>query len=139
MSSDKYIQHVGFISAIDRGIAYVSLIQTSACASCAVKGVCDAASSESKQFEIPVKGDGWHVGEEVIVKINPMTGFLAVCLGYLLAFILVVSTLLIGLALGLSEARAGLAAILILVPYYATLALFKKRLQRKLHLKIMKR
>lgn len=132
------IDHIGFISAIRDGKAYVSLIQVSACATCSSKSACGVGESEKRHFEIPVDGQ-WHVGEEVIVRVGIGTGFKALWLGYLLPFLLLLTTLIIAIRVGLPEARAGLLSLGILLPYYVGLAMFRKGLSRSMSLKILKR
>lgn len=139
MAVDNHIDHIGFISAIRRGVAYVTLIQTSACASCSVKGSCGVGDTGKKQFEIPVPEGLWHVGDEVVVQLETSTGFFALVIGYLLPFLLLVSALLVFIKVGFSESLAAVIALSLLVPYYVLVALFRKRLSKRLHLKILRR
>lgn len=133
------IDHIGFISAIREGKAYVSLVQVSACATCSSKSACGVGESEKRHFEIPVAGHQWHVGEEVIVRVGVGTGFKALWLGYLLPFLLLLTTLVLAISVGLPEAKAGLLSLGILLPYYLGLAMFRKGLSRSMSLKILKR
>ena len=139
MPVDDHIDHVGFIRAIRKGVAYVTLVQTSACASCAVKGSCGVGDSEKKQFEVPVSEGLWHVGDEVVVQLETSTGFFALLIAYLFPFVLVVTALLVFVRVGFSEALAAVIALSLLIPYYALVSLFRKRLSKRLHLKILRR
>jgi sigma-E factor negative regulatory protein RseC len=133
------IDHIGFISAIRNGKAYVSLVQVSACAKCSSKSVCGVGNSEKRHFEIPVDAKKWQVGDEVMVMVGVSTGFKALWLGYVLPFFLLLITLIVSTKLGVPEARAGLLACCVLIPYYVGLSMFRSTLRKSIHVKIQKR
>ncbi|HEX5170086.1 MAG TPA: SoxR reducing system RseC family protein [Cyclobacteriaceae bacterium] len=133
------IDHIGFISAIREGIAYVSLVQVSACATCSSKSACGVGESEKRYFEVPVHGDQWHVGDEVIVRVSAGTGFKALWWGYIMPFLLLLTILVTTIEAGLPEAQAGLLSLGTLLPYYLGLTLFRRGFAKSMSLKILKR
>lgn len=139
MNPHRHIDHVGFISAVKNGKAYVTLVNTSACASCSARGVCGVGDSEQKRLEVPVPEKQWKVGDEVIVRLDATAGFMALSWGYVFPFLLIVTVLTTLLTVGLRESISGIISIMVLIPYYASLVLLRKSLRRKLPLKIMKR
>lgn len=139
MTAGNYIDHAGFISAVRNGKAYVTIIQTSACASCSVKESCGVKDSEHNHVEIPVPPDQWHVGDEVIVRLKTTTGFLALFLGYMIPFVLVVVTLLVLLRAGFSEGRAGLISLMVLPLYYVLLSRVRRHIQKRVSFNLLRR
>jgi sigma-E factor negative regulatory protein RseC len=133
------IDHIGFISAIRNGKAYVSLVQVSACATCSSKSLCGVGDAEKRHYEIPVEAQQWRVGDEVMVRVNASTGFKALWFGYILPFLLLLTTLITAIAIGLPEQQAGLIALAMLIPYYIGLAMFRSALRRSIQVKLLKR
>ena len=58
-------------------------------------------------------------------------GFTALFLGYVLPLLIVIACLLILTSIKVSELLSGLTSVAILIPYYLTLFLFRKRVNKK--------
>jgi sigma-E factor negative regulatory protein RseC len=130
-SASEVISHPGIVQSLDNGIARVKIQSVAACGSCTVKGACSMAEMEEKIIDIPITDtDTYTIGEMVTVSMNPSLGNLAVVLGYLVPFILVLATLIVSIASGLNEGLAGLLSLAVLVPYYLIIHKNKKRLSK---------
>jgi sigma-E factor negative regulatory protein RseC len=123
------IEHRGIIEQIEGDVAHVKINSVSACASCHAKGACSAADQEEKFLDIPLHGTSHHKGEAVQVQVERRLGLRAVALGYVYPFLLLMGVLIVTLAAGASELRAGTCALLSVIPYYLVLYLFRNRLE----------
>lgn len=126
------ISHKGIITSVDENGYRVTIISESACAACHAKGFCTMSDMKEKVIDIPKNGSVEHKsGDFVKVTMKQKMGILAVILGYLFPFILLITTLLIVAGFTMNEGLAGLAAIAILVPYYSGLYFFRNSLKKK--------
>jgi sigma-E factor negative regulatory protein RseC len=124
------IDHEGIIESIEGDVAHVKISTVSACASCHAKGACSAADQEDKYLDVPVDGLELNRGERVHVQVAGHLGLKAVALGYIYPF-LILMAVLIGLTLlNMNELKAGLFALLSIIPYYLVLFLLKDRMER---------
>lgn len=132
------IDHDGIIEHIEKDVAHIKINSESACSACHAKGVCGAADQEEKFLDIPVKDGNYNTGEVVKVQVARRLGFKAVALGYFYPFLLLM-TVLISLSLaGVGEMKAGLFALLSLLPYYLVLYLSRKRIESTFTFSIQK-
>jgi sigma-E factor negative regulatory protein RseC len=132
-----YLEHVGLVTDTQHGRVKISLIG-SGCSACH-KSLCMLGDSKAKEVEIPSNTNQFKAGDEVIVKINPASGYKAVTLLYLLPFILMMIPLLVMSRFGYHEGIAGVTSLLILVPYFGFLYLLKSRLRSQCKIDIEKR
>ena len=123
------IKHNGIIRTMDKDKYYVSIVAQSACASCSVKGACNVTEIKEETVEV-VKGknDKYKIGDRVEILMEKSLGTKAVFLGYILPFILLFLTLIVGLNIFDEEGIAGLLALGILIPYYFALYYLRGRL-----------
>ena len=121
---ENYLEHAGIVTDSQNGRIKISLTG-SGCSACH-KSLCMLGDSKAKEVEIPMKENRLRIGDTVIVKINPASGYKAVLLLYVLPFCLMILTLLSASGLGYNEGMAGLTSLLILVPYFSLLFLMKK-------------
>jgi sigma-E factor negative regulatory protein RseC len=130
-ATHEVISHPGIVTSLENGIARVKIQSVAACGSCSVKGACSMAEMEEKIIDIPIaEPDKYKVGEMVTISMKPSLGNLAVFLGYLLPFLLVLATLIVSIVSGLDQGLAGLLSLSILVPYYLIIHKNKKRLSK---------
>lgn len=126
------IEHPAIVVKINESDYDVMIMAQSACASCHAKGACSAADMEQKIVKVPkLQKDTFQTGEKVTVFMKLQAGGWAVFFGYILPFLIMVSTLIILISCKLSEGLAGLAALFILIPYYLVLYLNKKKLDSR--------
>ncbi|MBN2693654.1 SoxR reducing system RseC family protein [bacterium] len=123
----EVIEHFGVVENIIDDKIIVSVITKSACASCHAKGACSIADLKEKVIEAKAtNGEIFNKGDKVIVQMEQKLGFLALFLGYLLPFIVVITALLISSAI-FTELIAAVVSLLFLVIYYLSLYFLRKR------------
>ena len=136
MSSGAII-HPGIIESINGDKVLVRILSQSACSSCHAKGACSVADIEEKIIEADLNPSGnWKPGDQVMVRMEESLGRKAVLMGYGLPLVVLVVSIVIFLSLLNHEGLAALLSILMLVPYYLTLYLFRKRLQKEFRFRI---
>lgn len=84
------------------------------------------ADVREKEVEIGSFQGNYVPGQEVSVVFRESLGFKALFYGYVLPFILVLCMLIVVFSVTNNEAVAGLSALGILLPYYATLYFFRQ-------------
>ncbi len=138
MSTQKAIEHSGFIEEITESGAKVRFISESACASCHAKGACSASDMEDKEVFIPGMYKDYKKGDPVQIIMRLSQGNQAVLFGYVYPLLAFVFMLLILSSAGLPEQKAGFFSLLFLIPYYLTLYLFKNKINKKFSFSIRK-
>lgn len=133
----RYLEHVGLVTDTLNGRVKISLVGAG-CSACH-KSLCMLGDSKAKEVEISTNTNEFKAGDEVIVKINPASGYKAVALLYLLPFILMMLSLVVISRLGYHEGIAGLTSLLILVPYYGMIYLQKNTLRSQCSIDVEKR
>lgn len=123
------IIHDGVVQQVSENKITVVIVNASACASCHAKGACISSDMKEKEIEIVRFSGDYHVGQQVNVVGTTTQGMKAVFFGYLLPFLLVITTLLSGISITKSEGFAGLLSLLILIPYYGVLYLYRNSLK----------
>ena len=125
------IKHSGIIKDIDSKQYYVSIIAQSACAACHAKSVCNVTELQEEIIEIPKEEtDSYKIGDKVEILMEKSLGPKAVMLGYVIPFIVLLTTLIVSLNIFDSEGIAGLLSLGILIPYYLILYLVKDKLKK---------
>lgn len=135
---EKIVTHPGVVKKIDGTKVSVSVISKAGCASCQLKGSCSVGEVEEKVVEMELsRGFSFKEGQMVTVEMKQSLGTIAVLLGYVFPFLVVLLSLILFLQLGLDQGIAGILSILTLVPYYGLLYLlkdfFKKKFQYNLY------
>lgn len=125
------IQHEGTVKKVDANSVVVSITSNPACSGCHAEGLCGISGKEEKI--INVKGK-YNVapGDTVTILMEQATGFKAVALSYLVPLVIIITGLFILNSLSVSELTAGLVSILLLVPYFLILYLFRKKINRSI-------
>jgi len=116
----------------------VRIIASSACSGCAAKDYC--GTTENKDKDICVEGfsGDFILGERVKVLMRQAMGFRALCIGYIIPFVLVLTTLLMVFQITGNELASGISALLILVPYYLILHLLNKKITKTFRFTVQK-
>ena len=137
LSNKNTFVHSGIISKIAGQSIIVSLEQNIHCNSCRAKAACGISESETKEIEIINSNDYFIINERVEVVLKRALGFKAVFWAYVFPFILMFSTLIITSSF-LKEWIAGLLSLIVLIPYFLTLYLFKNSLKSVFKMSILK-
>ena len=131
------IIHPGIIESINGEKVSVRILSKSACSSCHAKSVCTIADVEEKIIEAENDPDSaWKTGDEVMVRMEESLGRKAVFMGYVLPLVVLLVSIVVFLSLLNHEGLAALLSILMLIPYYLVLYLFRKRLQKEFRFRI---
>jgi sigma-E factor negative regulatory protein RseC len=130
MSTMENISHPGIVEQVTDDKIIVKIIAMSACSSCHAKGMCNVADMEEKIVEVrKIPHRDFQKNDQVTVSMKKSLGSRAVLLGYIFPFVLMIATLLLVLFLIGDEGVAGLSAILILIPYYWLLYIYRSKLK----------
>ncbi len=127
LSSD--IKHTGFVKEVNGKSLIVNIVNQSACSSCHAQGACSVSDFQDKEIEISNVEGNFSSGQEIIVVFKETQGFTALFYGYILPFILVLTTLIISISIFENELIGGLLALAILAPYYITIYFFRHLLK----------
>jgi len=128
-ASHGTIQHDGTVTKVDGNSVLVSITSNSACSGCHAEGLCGISGKEEKIIDIRGR---YNVspGDSVTVMMEQSTGYKAVVLSYLAPLIIVITGLITCNILSFNELTAGLISILLLVPWYVILYLFRNKINR---------
>ncbi len=123
------IQHEGVVSKVDTNSVLVTIVSASACSGCHAEGFCNISGKEEKVVSVEGK---YNVapGDNVTIVMKRSMGYKAVVLSYLTPLILVIVSLVILLSLKINELTAGMASILILIPYFLVLYLLRNQINK---------
>lgn len=139
MSLENEISHPGVVEKIDKEVVTVKILSASACASCSVKGICNMAEMQEKIIEVRrVKSDAVSEGDHVNLIMTRSMGTKAVVLGYIIPFFIVIVALIILTLITDNEAMAGIASLLLVVPYYLLLYRYRDNLKKTFDFSIQK-
>ena len=126
------IKHQGIVENINGSHLQVRIIQTSACASCSIKGHCTSADTKEKLIDIiDEQASRYHCGDNVWVMGELRMGAQAVLYAFILPFLIVVIALFAFMSMWNDELVSALSALVLLIPYYYILWLNKSRLAKK--------
>lgn len=127
--SNSPIQHEGRVIKVDNGSVLVSISTHSACSGCHAEGICGISGKEEKFVDVMGK---YNVlpGDSVTVLMKQASGSKAVILSYLVPLVIVITCLIIFSLLSINELAAGLVSIIMLMPYFLILYLFRKKINR---------
>jgi sigma-E factor negative regulatory protein RseC len=138
MNTSVCFEQRGIIESVNDKRIIVRIDRGSACGHCGAQGLCNLAESTERSIEVNNSTQTFYVGEWVRVTMSRSMGNKAILLGYLIPFILLISTLLILSAYGLPDWIAGLVSLSILIPYYIILYITRERLRRTFSFSIHK-
>lgn len=131
------IKHTGIVDHVEDNCVVVRIMQSSACSACKVAAHCNASETKEKMVEVmDADASRFAKGDTVTVVADASVGFRASLYGYLLPLVLMVLTLVIVMKTTESEGVAALSSIVILIPYYIGLYLFRNKLRSRLRFTI---
>ena len=136
MLSTNQISHKGVITHICNDYIQVQIEAKSACSSCQAKSSCHVSEMEEKIVQVKnTANNTFSIGDNVTVYLAQNKGFEALFFGYLLPFIILFTTLILALQFT-TELRAGLASLLVLIPYYTVLYFSQKTMRQRFSFQI---
>ena len=135
---ENQIEHEGTVISMYGNKMIVRIVASSACSGCDAKKYCGTAETKDKDICVEGFSGDFVLGERVKILMQQSMGFRALCIGYLIPFVLVLSTLLIAYQFTGNELASGLLALLILVPYYWLLHFLKQKITKKFGFTVQK-
>ena len=126
------IRHQGIVENINGSHLQVRIIQTSACASCSVKGHCSSADTKEKIIDVTdPDAASYQPGDRVWVIGELSMGAIAVLYAFIFPFLVLIISLFIFMAIWNDELCSALCSLALLIPYYYILWLNKSRMGKK--------
>ncbi len=129
------IKHSGIIESACGTHLRVTILQTSACASCQVAAHCRASESKVKTVDIYLdnkEAGRWHEGQHVVVTATTAMIRQAMLWSFGAPFVLLLAVLFAMRLAGQSELVSAIGALGSLIPYYIGLFCFKAKLRQKI-------
>lgn len=139
MESSVCVEQSGTVEQISDHNIRVKVHREAACGDCNAKGICFLGEGSEREFEISRFTPGLKPGDKVDVIISQSMGNKAVFLGYLVPFIILISSLIILNTIGVSELLTGIISLCTIAPYYFLLYLFRNRLRKTFTLSARKK
>ena len=125
------IKHRGIVEKVEGAHVVVRIVQTSACAACSAKGLCNASESKEKQIDVFEAGASYRIGEEVVLCGSTSMGMRAVFLAFGIPMLLLLFALFVTMRVTDGDALvSSLVALLAIVPYYLVIYYMKDKLNR---------
>lgn len=125
------IKHRGIVEKVEGAHVVVRIVQTSACAACSAKGLCNASESKEKQIDVFEAGASYQIGEEVVLCGSTSMGMRAVFLAFGIPMLLLLFALFVTMRVTDGDALvSSLVALLAIVPYYLVIYYMKDKLNR---------
>ena len=123
------IKHRGIVEKVDGTHITVRIVQTSACAACSAKGLCNASESKEKQIDVYEVNPSYQIGEEVVLCGTTSMGMRAVLLAFGVPLLIVMIAL--GVSMKMTDDNAlfsSFIALLSVIPYYIVIYSCKEKL-----------
>lgn len=129
VESSSFIKHPGIIVAIKENKAWVQIDHLSACSQCHAKTVCGSLDSAKKTIEIFIGDHVFTVGQNVTVVMEERQGQIALVLGYVAPFFVLIFVLGVSWSITGNELLTGLFSLVGLIIYYFILWMFRQHLK----------
>jgi len=130
--TNTIIRHQGIVENISDSHLKVRIVQTSACASCSVKGHCSSADTKEKLVDVfDMNAASYRPCDQVWVIGELSMGAMAVLLAFIFPFLVLIISLFVLMAIWNDELFAAIGSLGLLIPYYYILWLNKSRIGKK--------
>ena len=135
---ENHIEHEGTVASILDNTMVVRIVSSSACGGCAAKSYCIPSENMEKEIHINNFSGNYVSGERVKVVMRQSLGLMALCIGYIVPFALVMATLLTVCQITGNELAGGLSSLLILIPYYIILKMYNRKITKTFEFSVEK-
>ena len=126
----KSVRHEGTVASICGNTMIVRIVAPTACGGCSAHGYCMPFGNRDKDIRVEGFSGDFVSGEQVSVVMQQSSGIKALCIGYVMPFVVVLTALIVVYNITGNELASGLAALLVLVPYYLILKMFNQKLSK---------
>lgn len=131
------IKHLAEIISIQGSVILANIESQTSCASCHAQKQCAMSSCQKKVIEINSEHpEKYQIGQKVTVVLDETLGWIAIFCGYIFPLILVLITLFTTNTITNDDIASATYSLMILIPYYLLLSLFKRRISSKFQFKI---
>ena len=127
--SVESIEHQGIVKEIQGNTVKVNLLNVATCSGCHAKAACSVSEVDNKLIEVIDVQGHYKPGDHVQVSFSQSLGAKALILGYVLPFIVLLTTLIITWEITGNELKSGLIALFSIVPYYLGLTFFRRQMK----------
>lgn len=125
------IKHRGIVEKVEGSHVVVRIVQTSACAACSAKGLCNASESKEKQIDVYEVNASYRIGEEVVLCGTTSMGMRAVFLAFGIPMLLLLVALFVTMRVTDGDALvSSLVALFAVVPYYLVIYFMKDKFNK---------
>ena len=139
MKQPEQIEHKGVVLSTEEGVIRVAIEVSEACGGCSARKSCAMGQTARREIEIFTAESGnYSIGEVVKVGAKQSLGIMAVVLCYIVPLVVLVATLAIAVAMGLSEGVSAMVALGFTAIYYALHALMRNRISKRVTFTINK-
>jgi len=139
MGEKDQVEHEGIIKKISVNSVKVGFIKQPSCNGCYVKDICNLEQRSNEVIEI-VCSDirQFSVGDKVKIKIRQSIGLKAVLIAYFFPFLLIIVSLFIMTPLLKQEIKAAIISLLMLVPYYLIIYIYRNKIKKEINFTLEK-
>mgnify|MGYP006354811883 FL=1 len=125
------IKHRGIVEKVEGSHVVVRIVQTSACAACSAKGLCNASESKEKLIDVYEMNASYRIGEEVVLCGTTSMGMRAVFLAFGIPMLLLLVALFVTMRVTDGDVLvSSLVALFAVVPYYLVIYFMKDKLNK---------
>ena len=130
---ENTVRYHGVVKEVTHGHLRVSIMKSSACGGCNIKGHCNSAEAKERFVDVDdPEAQSYHVGQEVWIVGSPSMGWKALGYGIALPFLVVFISLFVFSAIMESDLWAALCALGMLIPYYILLYSQREKMKKEL-------
>ena len=132
------IEHHGIVENIAGTHIQVRIVQTSACATCSIKGHCTSADTKEKLIDVvDEQAASYRPGDSVRVIGSVSMGMQAVALAFVVPLLLLVVSLFVSVSVGLSEPLAIGCSLMVVAVYYLLVWFCRERVGKRFSFSIL--
>ena len=139
----QQICHPGVVEQVKGHEVLVRIESQAACGKCQANSYCGMGESTDKAVEVDLRKsqgtfepDDFHPGQHVEVILSRGLGYRALLMGYMLPFLILLTTLIVMFYSTGNEGLSALVALLLMVPYYGLLYHYRQKLRQTFHFSI---
>lgn len=133
------IKHPGVVERVESGKVVVRILSQSACGNCQAKGHCGMAESADKLVDVNHhEAAQFSPGQTVEITLARSLGYKALLLGYIVPFLIIVVSLFILVLTTGNELFAAFVSVVLMLPYFSFLYIYRHKLRKEFHFRINK-
>ena len=127
---EKHLEHEGTVFSINGNSMIVRIVSSSACGGCAAKSYCIPSGTSDKDILVESFSGNYISGERVRVVMRESLGFIALLVGYIVPFFVVMATLLSVYLVTRNELVSGLLSLFVLIPYFFMIKMLNPKITK---------